>query len=329
MTASPWEGKRVLVTGGAGVIGRELLQSLDRAGAEVLCCDLKPRPRWLPATAEYIQADAITLRTERIERFAPDTCFHLAATFERTEESPGFWHENFHHNVAVSHQLIAELANVSTLRRLVFASSYLVYDPRTYLFDAPPSGPTVLSEETVIRPRNLCGAAKLMHEEELRFLNEHEGVGFSAVSARIFRVYGRGSKDVISRWVRALVREQSELEVFRTEGTFDYVYASDVADGLLHLATADATGHVNLGSGRSRQVAEVLEILRSHFPQLSTRDLATESPYEAHQASVERLHALTGWMPTTGLELGIDRIVEFERSTMRDAVDVAGGGVAP
>ena len=63
-----------------------------------------------------------------------------------------------------------------------------------------------------------------------------------SVSARIFRVYGRGSRDVVSRWIRSLTQAPDlPLTVFRKEGRFDYVYAGDVAEGLLRLGASDAT----------------------------------------------------------------------------------------
>ena len=125
----------MLVTGGAGVIGRELLQRLLDGGARVLCCDLKPRPDWLDPDVDVHPGDANDLTLEQVRAIEPEYCFHLAATFERTEETEGFWGENFHHNVEVSHHVATLARETPSLRRMVFASSYLVYDPALYLFD--------------------------------------------------------------------------------------------------------------------------------------------------------------------------------------------------
>ena len=310
---SGYEGSSVLVIGGAGVIGRELIESLVGQGARVMCADLKPRPAWLDAAVEYVKGDAIDLTPDQVGAFEPSHVFHLAATFERTEETEGFWEENFHHNVALSHHVATLARQTPSVRRMVFASSYLVYDPSLYLFDEPRPEASPLTETDAVRPRNLCGAAKLMHEEELDFLAQFSATPYTSVSARIFRVYGRGSKDIVSRWVRSLIEDPSRpLQAFRVEGMFDYVYAGDVAEGLLRLGSGDATGPVNLASGRARRVSELLEILAERFPGATWAEEPSDIPYEAHQADLARLSELTGWRPPTTLEQGIEILTGHE-----------------
>ena len=287
MSRLDYRDRRVLVTGGAGVIGRELLELLCATGASVLCCDLKPPPPWLDSTVTYIEGDANDLTAAQIGDFSPEYCFHLAATFERTTESEEFWAENFHHNVRLSHHIATLARGVLSMRRLIFASSYLTYDPALYLFDKSQGSPTQLSETAPVRPRNLCGGAKLMHEEELEFLALFPSTPFTSVSARIFRAYGRGSHDIVSRWVRSLVANPSApLLAYRTEGLFDYVYAGDVADGLLRLGSSATTGPVNLASGSARRVSELLEILAARFPAMSWNEEASEIAFEAHEAEL-------------------------------------------
>ena len=152
-----------------------------------------------------------------------------------------------------------------------------------------------------------------MHEEELDFLAQFAGTPYTSVSARIFRVYGRGSKDIVSRWVRSLIEDPSRpLEAFRVEGMFDYVYAGDVAEGLLRLGSGDATGPVNLASGRARRVSELLDILAEQFHGATWSEGPSDILYEAHQADLARLQALTGWRPPTSLEQGIEILTEHE-----------------
>lgn len=318
---SDYADKAVLVTGGAGTIGTELIAALTAAGARVLCADLQPRPEAFGENVEYAEGDAVELSAERVAEFAPEYCFHLAATFERTTESEGFWEENYHHNVLLSHHIATVGRATPSLRRMVFASSYLAYEPGRYLFDAAQPAPSPLAENDPVRPRNLCGSAKLMHEGELEFLSLFDATPFTSVAARIFRVYGRGSKDVVSRWVRALVADPEQpLTAFRTEGWFDYVYAGDVADGLLRLGASEATGAVNLGSGRGRRVADLLDILAAHFPGATWTDEPADIPFEAHEADIGLLEEITGWRPPTTLEDGVRIVAEHEQAAARAAV---------
>ena len=310
---SAFRDRGVLVTGGAGVIGRELVESLRGDGARVLICDLKPRPDWLYPDVAYIEGDANDLTLEQVRAVEPEYCFHLAATFERTTETEGFWEENYHHNVALSHHVATLARDVPSIRRFVFASSYLVYEPALYLFDEPKAAPARLVEPAPLRPRNLCGSAKLMHEQELEFLALFDGTPFTSISARIFRVYGRGSHDVVSRWVRSLIADRdAPLSAFRVEGMFDYVYAGDVAEGLLRLGASDVAGVVNLGSGRARRVSELLDILAERFPGASWLEEPADIPFEAHEADLSRFEHITGWRPATTLEQGVGILADHE-----------------
>ena len=320
--ASELRGKRIFVSGGAGVIGRELVPLLDAAGADILVGDLEPRPRAWPSRIHYRRGDLNEITTEELEAFAPEVYFHLAATFERSTETPAFFAEGHHHNVSLSHHLISCLSSVSALRRVVFASSYLIYDPALYTSQPQATDPTLLEENTAIRPRNLCGSAKHHHELELEFLASCPDARFTSVSARIFRSYGRGSRDVISRWVRALFAGDA-LEVYGEHGRFDYIFAGDVARGLIALATSDARGVVNLGTGVPRSVAEVVEVLRHHFPSMKTRIVDTEIDCEAAGADTKRLREVAGWTPETSLEAGVAHIIDFERERLRDAPEAA------
>lgn len=297
---------RVLVTGGAGVIGRVLVRRLA-PDAEVLSVDRASQSE-APPGVETVIADLSDQIPDRVRQFDPDTVFHLAATFERTQETPEFWERNFVHNVLLPHRLLQVLRGCPSVRVVLFASTYLVYDSHLYL---ERRGEHALRETDPISPRNLVGLAKFYTERELEFLATAHG--WRVVSARIFRVFGCGSKDVVSRWVR-LALDGAELEVYGREGQFDYVYADDVAEGLLRLARAEtAAGVVNLGSGTARSIAEVLETIERSVGRLQLREVPAPGPLESSRADLGRLREWTSWRPTTSLEAGITQIAQYER----------------
>ena len=120
------QGKRVFVSGGAGVIGRELVPRLLAAGAIPIVGDLKPRPAHFGPGVLYRQGDLNAMTEAEFHLHAPDVFIHLAATFERSTESYEFWEENFLHNVRLSHHLMTLAKDCPSLRRVVFASSYLI-----------------------------------------------------------------------------------------------------------------------------------------------------------------------------------------------------------
>ncbi|MED0670805.1 NAD-dependent epimerase/dehydratase family protein [Aneurinibacillus aneurinilyticus] len=316
------KNKRVFVSGGAGVIGSVLVDALHKMGATVFVGDLKPRPAYWPAEIRYRQGDLNYITREELAEFAPDYFFHLAATFERSVETYDFWHENYRHNVRLSNHLMTCLKDIPSMKKVVFASSYLIYDPMLYSFSEPAAKAVRLKEEDVILPRNICGAAKLLHEIELRFLEEFKDsyTSFHTVYARIFRVYGKNSRDIISRWVRSLLRGE-KLTVYKKEGMFDYIYAGEVAKGLIHLAISPATGVVNLGNDQARRVSDVLDILRQYFPHMELEEGQSDILYEASQANMDRFFTLTGWKPERQLEDVIPEIIEFEKDRLKENID--------
>ncbi|HKX09233.1 MAG TPA: NAD-dependent epimerase/dehydratase family protein [Stellaceae bacterium] len=312
---------RVVVTGGSGVIGRELLGRLVAGGAEVMSLDRMPLPEPLARRVRQVQVDLAEGGMDEIRDFRPETVYHLAAAFERSEEESGFWLPGYRDNIAVSHRLHDTIRATPSARTYVFASSYLIYEPSLYLLDAPREVPVALRESDPIAPRNLCGAAKLYAETEMRFMTEVDKLPLRTVAARIYRVYGCGSRDVVSRWARALIAGEP-IEVYNPENRFDYIFAGDVAEALRRLAVSPtASGIVNVATGRSPSIAEVAAAVvraTAAAPAL-VKHRGSNAPFEASGGAIDRLIASTDWRPPTGIDAGIAQIVAHERATARRA----------
>lgn len=307
--------ERIFVSGAAGVIGKELLIKLGTLkNVEVLAADRKPQPKDLPSNTEYLCGDLNELTLNDLMTFSPTIFIHLAATFERSAESLDFWSDNFENNVSLSHHLMGLMTRLPSLKRVVFASSYLIYDQALYQFNSPQISPTRLEETSIIRPRNLIGMAKLAHEKELEFLSEFYSDKFTALSVRIFRGYGRGSRDVVSRWIRSLISDE-EIVVYSPEGIFDFIYAKDSAEGLLKLALeSDICGVINLGSGSSHRIADILEELQRYFPNMKMVQQDLDIPYEASEANVSKLFETINWKPEYTLDRAIREMINHEKS---------------
>ena len=265
--------KRIFISGAAGVIGTEMVDILLSQGAILFVGDIKPCPEKWYNKLEYFHGDLNNICYEELNSFKPEYFIHLAATFERSSESYDFWQENFRHNMQLSNHLMTLIKEIKSVKSVVYASSYLIYDPHLYNFNQSQEIPYSLKETDPIYPRNLTGMAKLAHEIELRFLNIFKKDQFSIGIPRIYRGYGRNSRDIISRWVRSILNDE-EIKVYRPEGIFDYIYAKDTALGILKIAEAKVEGIINLGTGSSRKVSEVVNVLISHFPNAKVKNIA-------------------------------------------------------
>jgi len=303
-----WESKRVLVTGSAGVIGRVLVDLLAQQGAEILSVDKKSDATIEPEVI-YIQADLAREVPPQLREFDPHVVMHLAAEFERTSEEPGYWKVSFENNPLLSNKILRALENTTSLEAYIFASSYLIYDPSLY---TDTSGKYSLREEDRVSPRNMVGVGKYYSEKEISFVS-NTGNKFRSVLPRIYRVYGRGSRDVISRWVRSAIRGEP-IQVYGRSNQFDYVFADDVAKGLVRLAEAqDASGVVNLATGTARSIEDVISVLERLFSDLTIQYIDRNLPVESSEADMSRFKQFTGWCPDTSLVDGIREVVKYER----------------
>ena len=300
-----FKNKNILVTGGCGVIGRELIYKLVLFGANVRCVDFVDLPKKLEKLSiEFYQVDLSDSKSQFLFRYNPDYVFHLAADFERSTESFDFWDSNFNNNVLASRNLLNKVMNCTNLKKIVFASSYLIYNKDLYRKDL-----TFLKETDIIQPRNLCGVAKLQTETDLNFINEFKDI--DVVSARIFRVYGRGSRDIISRWVEDASNDKT-IEVFSKDNSFDYIYSEDVADGLIEICKRNLKYKIyNLGTGNSTPIHQIVDILKVKFPNLKinfTDDVIFPEQSGAH---MDRLYKETMWQSKYDIEKGIENVISY------------------
>ena len=309
-----FKDKKVLVTGAAGVIGRELLRYLIEEEADILSVDRLPLPDGDWDNVRHIRKDLAEDDLQELIDFNPEVIIHLAAAFERSEESPEFWDVNWHDNMLVSHNITNIAKQMSNLNTFVFASSYLLYDTQLYMSDYLKEV-TFLKETDRVYPRNLCGGAKFYTEKELEFIKELFLPDLRVVNARIYRVYGRGSNCIVSRWVRMCLNKET-LELYNKDNQFDYVFAGDVAKGLLTLAQEnDAEGVFNLATGTPNTVNNLINNLIDEgiLDESCVKDYGTTEQYEASCADISKLKEVTGWVPPTDFKTGIKKIIAYEK----------------
>jgi nucleoside-diphosphate-sugar epimerase len=104
----------------------------------------------------------------------------------------------------------------------------------------------------------------------------------------------------------------------------DFTFVEDVADGLLRLGVAEVPpgAIVNLATGTLETVRRFIEIAAGVLPlapeQLRFGAIPTREEEMEHAAvAVDRLRALTGWIPPTGIAEGVRRTWTFDRSPAR------------
>jgi len=242
---------RVLVTGGAGFIGRRVVRALLAAGYLVTVVDHQvfPDPAVRSVTGDICDSGvceaAVTDDTSAV--------IHLAAVTSvlRSVEDPVITHRV---NVDVTARLL-ELSREHNVESFLLASTNAVTGN---------AGSAVISETTPLRPLAPYGATKAAAEMLLSAYSSSYGIKGAAL--RFSTVYGPGmeSKDsFILRLMRA-ARDSHGVEI-RGDGTMtrDFAHVDDLVRGIFAVWRSEHTGPVILGSGTSVSVLDMVEAARA------------------------------------------------------------------
>ncbi len=291
-------GRRVLVTGGSGFIGRHVVTSLRAGGAHARVADLRPHP---DPNVEVVQGD---LRDPDVVGAALeggfDAIVHLAAVTSvlRSVEQPEL---TFATNVAATHELLLA-ARAAGATAFAFASTNAV---------AGPMCRPALDEQAVLAPLTPYGATKAAAEMLMSAFSA--SFGLRCVSLRLTNVYGLGmqAKDSIVARLMRTIRLGSGFEIYG-DGTQvrDYVNVADVT-AAFSAALRDERweGPVVIGSGRPMSVLDVLQALREATGAELLVSHGAAKPGEMPAVIVDPSRARElGWVPARSFEQGLAEV---------------------
>jgi UDP-glucose 4-epimerase len=292
--------RRVLVTGGAGFIGRHLVKSL-LPDNEVTVLDhfSTSSPQDVPAGASVVGADVRNRDVLARAMDGVDTVFHLAAMVDvgASVDAPFVCHET---NASATVALL-ELARAEDAR-VVFASSAAIYGHPTAL---------PIPEDEPKCPASPYGIAKLTADLQVRRFQSLYGL--PTVALRFFNVYGPPrSGGVANGVVGAFLERARDGDPLRVHGdgqqTRDFVHVSDVVRALHLAATTDHTGEAfNVGTDEETSVLTLAETVRD----IVGRDVPIEHTSERagdvthSRADITKARSMLGFEPSVDVKSGL------------------------
>ncbi|MBW7877219.1 MAG: NAD-dependent epimerase/dehydratase family protein [Candidatus Cloacimonetes bacterium] len=251
---------RVLVTGGLGFIGRNLVQKLLKLGHSVIVLD-DLSTGFLQNQIPGSQLLTSDISCEEFWRDLPpvDCVFHLAAMVSVPQS---FLQPIRCQDVNVNGTIrLLSYCQRHGVNRLIMASSAAVYG------DSPDQ-----SEQSVPRPKSPYGLTKLAGEYLLQIAQEQ--FGLSWVAFRKFNVFGPGQSvasayaSVIPRFIVQALNNQP-LEIHGDgEQTRDFIFVDQVTDYYIQAMHNSFVGVCNMGNGKTMSVNDLVHILKKRFPQM-------------------------------------------------------------
>ena len=293
---------RVIVTGGAGFIGSNLVRALVERGDQVVVVD-NLATNWsvrliedVASRIEFIHGDVrLAEDLERVGRGPFDRVYHLAASFanELSMEYP---------TIDMRSNIEGTL-NVLAMARRVGCGLFIYTGSSSSYGDVP----VPFEEDGPTRPYTPYAISKHVGEAYVR------SSGLPYAIFRLFNVYGPGDppgryRNAVPNMMQALDAADGRIRIFGRAATRDFTYVDDVVQVLLEAPLA-AGQVVNLGTGRETQVVElgrqVLRVFGLPENRMSFEERRTWDRVVRRCASVERLRGLYGWVPSTPLADGL------------------------
>jgi len=303
---------RVLITGGAGLIGSHIADRLVRESvAEIVVLDnfVRGRRDHLAGACErgkvtIVEGDIRDRDLVNELMKGIDVVFHQAAIrITQCAEEPALAIDVLVNGTFV----VLEAAVKAKVRKVVAASSASVYG----LADRFPT----TEQHHPYNNRTLYGSAKLFDEGLLRAFNEHYGLDYIAL--RYFNVYGprmdtHGAyTEVFIRWMDQIANGRPPVIFGDGLQTMDFIYVEDVARANVLAARAPVSDRVyNVATGVEVSLNECAELLLR----------AMESPLAVEYAAARRVNPVPRRLADTWHaqhELGFQAVVPFEEGLRR------------
>jgi UDP-glucose 4-epimerase len=300
------EGKKVLVTGGAGFIGYHLCSKLSTLTDNLTIYDnlssgtmqnVKDVPK-----ARFVRGDILDLKT-LCEQPKHDLIYHLAA-----QVVVGYSMENpmvdFDTNAKGTLSVLEKARKDDA--KVVFASSAAVYG-NPEVFPTP--------ESYGFHPFSCYGLSKVVGEEYCQMYREQYGLDI--VITRFANVYGLRCHGVIHDFLDKLAKNPDKLEMLGTgQNCRDFVHVSDVVAALIQLGQKEGiSGEVyNLGLGKTTSILEladlILQILKlEKRTVITTTGTSWQGDVTKIWFDITKAKKELGWTPKVTLEESIKEVI--------------------
>jgi GDP-L-fucose synthase len=303
-----WEDKRVVVTGGAGFLGRSVVGLLGREGCTKI---------FVPRSQEYDLRKAGAIR-RLLKNANPDLVIHLAAVvggIGANRDNPGSF---FYDNLIMGVELM-EQARRFGIRKLVTVGTICAYPKYTAVPFKEDDLWAGYPEETNA-PYGLAKKMLLVQSQAYR-----QQYGFNSVYLLPVNLYGPGDNfsletshvipALIRKCVDARLKGEKKIVVWGTgQATREFLYVDDAARGVVLAAEKfDKSDPVNLGAGFEISIEDLVHLIvrLTGFQGEVVWDRSKPDGQPRRCLSTERAKREFGFEAKTNLEAGLKKTIAW------------------
>ncbi len=302
---------KILVTGGAGFIGSQIVDALIEKGIRTAIIDnlSTGKKENINPKATFYQADIRDKAIKEIfEKERPDIVFHEAAQASvRLSVADPCMDADI--NIVGSLNII-ENCRVYGVKKIIFASSGGAIYGEQESFPAPEPHPT--------RPLSPYGAAKLSIEHYLEYYRLVFGLPY--VALRYSNVYGPrqdpfGEAGVVAIFTSQMLRGETPTVNGDGGQTRDYVFVKDVVAANIAAMEKEVSGVFNIGTGKETSVNGLYEIIKNKAGYPGDKKHGPAKTGEQYRSVLDASLAKKSldWNASVSLEEGLALTAEYFR----------------
>jgi len=297
-----FNGSRCLVTGGTGMIGRQIVSILDGAGAEVRVTSLDKLS--IDPDIEHVYGDLTDFSFCMDVTRDVDYVFHVAGikgSIDVTKSMPA----SFFVPLLMMNTNVLEACRRNSVKKLVYTSSIGAYsNSEIFVEDENRDGP----------PMDMYpGWAKRMAELQVSSYRQQYGLDWAIV--RPCNVYGPGDNFdpdnamVIPSLMMRIKRRENPVVVWGDGSAIrDFAFSRDVAMGTIQALFYGTRGDfVNLGGGNGYSIRELVETLRQFIDFNYEFDTDKSSGFPKRVMDISRAREWIGYDPQTSFRVGLEQ----------------------
>lgn len=295
---------KIIITGGGGFIGSNLVPALLSQGYELIVVTkttVHPFESHQNLIIIYGEFDDDTI----LDKYLPGThcVIHLAYSTvpENSMKDPVF---DIRSNVIPTFHLLKKMHEYEVPKLLFVSSGGVVYGKA--------SG--VIGEDSVLNPVSSYGISKMIIERNISLLADNSPLEYCIL--RVANAYGSGqhnkkNQGVINIWMNNIMKGLPVIVMGDGNIIRDYVHVDDLVEAFSLVIDKNIKGVFNIGTAEGTSLNQLISVMESLLGKEAKVEHVPDRKYDvpSNVLSYQKFHLATGWKPKIDLKKGLERMI--------------------